>query len=96
MAQRRRQHSGEFKAKVVIQALKGQKTVNEIAGVYGVHPVQVTQWKKQALEQLPQVFGERRVHSERAAAEEKARLYEQIGRLKMELEWVKKKAGLPE
>jgi transposase-like protein len=94
MAQRRRHHSGEFKAKVVIQALKGHKTVNEIAGLYGIHPVQVTQWKKQALEQLAQVFGERRVHSERAAAEEKGQLYEQIGRLKMELDWVKKKAGL--
>ena len=94
MGERRRQHSGEFKAKVVIQALKGQKTVNEIAGLYGVHPVQVTQWKKQTLEELPRVFGERRAHTERAAEEEKARLYEQIGRVKMELDWVKKKAGL--
>jgi len=90
----RRQYSGELKAKVVIEALKGQRTVNEIASRFGVHPVQVFQWKKQALEELPQVFADRRAIGQRAAAEEKAQLFEQIGRLKMELEWVKKKAGL--
>lgn len=91
---RRRQHSGEFKAKVVVQALKGAKTVNEIASTYGVHPVQVAQWKRQALDELPHVFGEGRARAVRDAEEERARLFEQIGRLKVELEWVKKKAGL--
>jgi transposase-like protein len=57
---RRRQHSGEFKARVVVQALKGAKTVNEIASRYGVHPVQVAQWKRQALDELPHVFGDGR------------------------------------
>ena len=95
MAQRRR-HSGAFKARIVIEALKGQRTTNEIASRHGVHPVQVTQWKKQVLEGLPQVFGDIGVRAERMAEEEKARLYEQIGRLKMELDWVKKKAGLPD
>lgn len=91
---RRRQHSGEFKAKVVVQALKGAKTLNEIASRYGVHPVQVAQWKRQALEELPHLFGDGRARAEREAQEDRARLFEQIGRLKVELEWVKKKAGL--
>jgi putative transposase len=91
---RRRQHSGEFKAKVVVQALKGAKTVNEIASTYGVHPVQVAQWKRQALDELPHVFGDGRARSVRAAEDERTRLFEQIGRLKVELDWVKKKAGL--
>lgn len=91
---RRRQHSGEFKAKVVLQALKGAKTVNEIASRYGVHPVQVAQWKRQALDELPHVFGDGRARSAREADEERTRLFEQIGRLKVELDWVKKKAGL--
>ena len=60
---RRRQHSGEFKAKVVVQALKGAKTVNEIASTYGVHPVQVAQWKRQALDELPHVFGDGRARA---------------------------------
>lgn len=91
---RRRQHSGEFKARVGGQALKGAKTVNEIASRYGVHPVQVAQWKRQALEELAQVFGAGRARAGREAEEERARLFEQIGWLKVELEWVKKKAGL--
>jgi len=95
MAQRRR-HSGAFKAKLVIEALKGERTINEIASRNGVHPIQLTQWKKQALEGLPHVFEDGWGRLERAAEEEQRRLYEQIGRLKMELEWVKKKAGLPE
>ena len=92
MAQRR-ERTGQFKAKIVLEALKGHKTINEIASRYGVHPVQVTQWKKQVLEELPEVFADRRGRVVREAEEEKARLYEQIGRLKVELEWLKKKLG---
>jgi putative transposase len=92
MAQRR-ERTGQFKAKIVLEALKGHKTINEIASRYGVHPVQVTQWKKQVLEELPEVFADRRGRVVREAEEEKTRLYEQIGRLKVELEWLKKKLG---
>ena len=92
MAQRK-QYSGEFKARVVLQALKGQHTLNEIASKYGVHPVQVAQWKKQALEELPQAFSSRRAKAEQDEAELKARLYQQIGQLKMELEWLGEKSG---
>jgi len=92
MAQRR-ERTAQFKAKLVLEALKGHKTINEIASRFGVHPVQVTQWKKQVLEELPGVFADRRGRAMREAEDEKARLYEQIGRLKVELEWLKKKLG---
>ena len=92
MAQRK-QYSGEFKARVVLQALKGQQTLNEIASKYSVHPVQVAQWKKQALDELPHVFADHRGRAVRAVEEEKSRLYEQVGRRKVELEWLKNKLG---
>ena len=90
----RRRHSGEFKAKVALEAMKGQRTVNEIAAAFGVHPVQVTQWKKQAVEELAGVFGDRRSREARSIEEERARLFQQIGQLKVELDWIKKKSGL--
>jgi putative transposase len=93
MKQRRR-HSAEFKAKVALEAIRGERTGNEIASAYGVHPVQLAQWKKQALEGLPDVFADRRT---KAVADEEAlrdQLYQQIGQLKVELDWLKKKAGL--
>jgi transposase-like protein len=87
----RRHRTGQFKARVVLEALKGQQKLNEIASRFGVHPVQLAQWKKQALEELPEVFADRRGRAVREAEEEKTRLYEQIGRMKVELEWLKKK-----
>ena len=95
MNQRKRTtYSTEFKVKVVLEALKGQRTINELSSQYGLHPNQIQQWKKQAVESLPEVFSTRRG---RAAAEEAAlqeQLYQQIGRLKVELDWLKKKVGL--
>lgn len=91
---KRKAYSTEFKVKVVLEALKGQRTINEICSHYGIHPNQVSQWKKQAIESLPDVFSPRRA---RAAEEDellKAELYQQIGQLKVELDWLKKKAGL--
>ena len=94
MSTQRKVYSGEFKAKVVVELLKGARTVNELAGVYGVHPGQLLQWKQQALIGLPQVLADKRARREPPAQVEPAGLYEQIGRLKVELDWVKKKAGL--
>jgi transposase-like protein len=93
MTMQRRQHSAEFKAKVALEAIRGERTVNELAAEYGVHPVQITQWKKVVLDELPQIFSSR--HGARHKAEEalKAALYQQIGQLKVELDWLKKKAG---
>jgi len=56
MTIQRRQHSGAFKAKIALEAIRGERTVNEIAADYGVHPVQITQWKRVALEALPDFF----------------------------------------
>ncbi len=87
----RKRHSAQVKAKVALEAIKGHKTVNEIASEYGVHPTQIAQWKKQALDQLPEIFS----HKQQKGAQEeealKAALYQQIGQLKVELDWFKKK-----
>lgn len=94
VAKRRRQHSAEFKFRVALEAHKGHKTVSELASQYEVHPNLVTHWKRELLEKGPDVFGGSK--SERQAREQALRemeLYEQIGRLKMELEWLKKKAA---
>ena len=94
MSKQRNRYTAEFKAKVAITAIKGQQTLNEIATSYGVHPNQVTHWKGQALGAIPDLFSRGR---ERAAQDEealRAQLYQQIGQLKVELDWLKKKAGL--
>jgi transposase-like protein len=89
----RRRHSAEFKAQVALEAIRGQRTSNEIAGAYGIHPVQVAQWKKQVLDELPQMFSARRAKAARDEEVLKAALYQQIGQLKVELDWLKKKVG---
>lgn len=85
----RRKFTGEFKAKVALDAIKGQETVNQIAARHEVHPHQVTQWKQQLLRQAPAAFEQSTAAQAPDGVEEQ--LYEQIGRLKMELEWLKKK-----
>ncbi len=91
MARRsRRKHSGAFKAKVAVEAIQGVKTVPEIARRHEVHPSQVNTWRKQALEGLPSVFEtEERENTDKLLAS----LYEQVGRLQVELQWLKKKSG---
>ena len=89
----RKRYDATFKAKVAIEAIKGQRTVNEIASMYQMHPNQVTQWKKQALQQLCEVFSNGRGRTDMAEEELRNQLYEQIGRLKVELDWLKKKSG---
>lgn len=94
MPQQRKSYSAEFKSKVAIAAIKGQQTVNEIASFYQVHPNQVMTWKKQALESIPDVFSSAKVNNTEKDEELKSQLYQQIGQLKVELDWLKKKAGL--
>ena len=88
----RRQHSAELKAKVALAAIKGDHTVNEIGAMYGVHPAMIAKWKKQLLEDVPQVFASRRSAAVRAQEDVTGTLYQEIGRLKIELDWLKKKA----
>lgn len=93
MGKQRRQFSEQFKFKVALEAVKGVRTVNEIASDYDVHPNQVSNWKKRLLEEGSGVFSQKRARAQRDQAEQEAALYEQIGRLKMEVEWLKKKAA---
>ncbi len=93
MSRKRRTFSPEFKAQVGLEALKGIEPVHAIAAKHQVHPVQVSQWKKEVSERLPEVFGQKpAVDPAQSVAREKE-LFEEIGRLKMELEWLKKKLG---
>ena len=90
---RRREHSAELKARVALEAIQERRTLNEIASEHGVHPTQVSAWKRQALESLSTFFEDGgRVDGSELKRQE-SELFEQIGRLKMELEWLKKKYG---
>jgi putative transposase len=91
MATQRNNYSPEFKAKVALEALKEQQTLAELGSCYGVHPTLVAQWKRQLREGLPQLFADRRQKPDRSAEELQAQLYQQIGQLKVELDWLKKK-----
>jgi len=90
---KRKTFTSKFKAKVAIEALKGHQTVNQIAAEYEVHPSQVNAWKKQLLESSSDVFGKGRKQQTENHEEEKDKLYSQIGRLKVEVDWLKKKTG---
>jgi putative transposase len=94
MARTRRQFSGAFKAKVALEAIKGVSTVAELASRHKVHANQITKWKREALEGLPEVFGRGGADEARRREELVERLYQQIGQLKVELDWLKKKSGL--
>ena len=93
MAGKRNIHTGTFKAQVALAAHKGDRTVNELAGQYGVHPTLIHGWKKQLTAGAESVFGSPAKAASADAEARQAELFEQIGRLKMELEWVKKKAA---
>jgi putative transposase len=94
MTKQRKTYAAELKAKIALEAIKGQRTVNEIAMHYEVHPNQVTSWKKQVLDELPQLFSHARHRGAQDDEHLQAQLYQQIGQLKVELDWLKKKAGL--
>ena len=86
-------HSAQFKFKVALEATKENRTLNELASEYGLHPSQISAWKQQLLSEGPSVFGTNTTGPQREREALQAELYEQIGRLKMELEWLKKKAA---
>jgi transposase-like protein len=93
MSKKRRQYNAVLKAQVGLEALKNIEPVHAIAAKHGVHPTQVSQWKKEVAARLPELFARK---PDEAAVEAKARedeLYRKIGRLEMELDWLKKKAG---
>src|ERR1051325_6767515 len=94
MPRTRKNHPPSVKAKFAVEAIKARKTTAQIAQMFGVHPTQVGGWKKLALAGLPDVFGNGRDQIRQQADAEKDELYKQIGQLKVELDFLKKKAGL--
>ena len=94
MSDKRIRHSPDFKAKVAIEAIKGQKTLNELASLYGVHPNQVVRWKKQATDEMSALFSGSTARKDKAEDELRSRLYQVIGQLKVEVDWLKKKCLL--
>ncbi len=93
MARKRRQHSPEFKFKVALEATKGTKTTGELASQIEVHPNQISEWKRQLLSEGAMLFQRNGIGPQREHEALQAELYEQIGRLKMELEWLKRKVA---
>ena len=91
MGRQRRKFSSALKARVAIEAVKGHRSVSELAGEHQVHPSQITQWKKQLLDSAEQLFSPRRVTDKRDQEELLAKLYQQIGQMKVELDWLQKK-----
>jgi putative transposase len=88
---KRRRHSAKFKFQVALEAAKGTQTLSELASEYQLHPSQISAWKRALLDSGPDVLSTRRAREKREQATREAELYKQIGRLKMELEWLKKK-----
>lgn len=91
---KRKVFSGEYKAKVALEAIRNVKAVNEIAQEFGVHPTQVGQWKRELQEQAAGLFEVKRGARPVDQSASPDRLYSEIGRLKMELDWLKKKSGI--
>lgn len=92
MPGQRKRYSADLKTKVAVEAIRAQKTANEIAAEYGVHPTQIAQWKKQALDGLPDVFSTRASDRQKSQEELIATLYQQIGQLKVQVDWLEKKS----
>jgi transposase-like protein len=93
MTKNRRQFSADYKFRVALEVAKGQETLSELASKYGLHPNQISQWKRQLLESGADIFSRNGDKEGQVQSAEQSELYEQIGRLKMELEWLKKKAA---
>lgn len=92
----RKVHPPALKAKVALEAIKGEKTVAELSSIYGVHSTQIKQWKQIAMENIEGMFSDKRKQREKEGDELIEQLYQQIGKLKVEADWLKKKIGLIE
>lgn len=88
----RKSHDAAFKAKVALEALKGDRTMAELSSEYGVHPNQIRQWRQKLVDELPRVFSDHRQKKDKEGEEVTAELYRQIGQLKVEMDWLKKKS----
>jgi len=90
MVSMRKQYDAAFKAKVALEAVKGEKTIAQIAGEFGIHPNQIQRWRKQLLEMLPDLFSDRRKRVDKDRDDLESELFRQIRQLKVELDWLKK------
>jgi putative transposase len=90
----RRSHDSAFKAKVALEALKGEKTLAQLSSEFKVHANQIRQWRKRVLEELPGIFTGHRAQKETEKDELVSELYRQIGQLKVEMDWLKKKSQM--
>jgi len=92
MVNMRKSYDAAFRAKVALEAVKEEKTLAELASLYGVHANQISRWRKQLLTSLPDLFTDRRKKKDKQQEELIEELYRQIGQLKVELDWLKKKS----
>ena len=92
LSRMRKTYDAAFKAKVAFEAAKREKTIAQIASEFSVHPNQIRQWRVHLLEILPEMFSTRKPHQEKAREELIDELFRQIGQLKVELDWLKKKS----
>ena len=90
---RRRRFTKEFKAKVALEAIKGQRTVNELAQEFGVHISQINTWKRQLMEAAPDIFAGKKDGEAKQIENERDQLYRKVGQLQVEVDWLKKKTG---
>ena len=91
--QETRRHSAAYKFRIALEALEGSKTISQLSSEHEIHPNMIRAWKRQLLEDGPSVFASNGERRQREQESQEAELYEQIGRLKMELEWLKKKVA---
>ena len=91
MTKKRRRHSDEFKARVALEAVKGVKTLSELSATHGVHPTVIAQWKRHLVDGSAEVFSRKNGSRGKSEEELTSPLYEEIGRLKVEVDWLKKK-----
>lgn len=90
----RKSYDSRLKVQVALEALKNQRTIAQIASEYGIHPNMVTQWKQRLLNELPDIFSNKHQKNKQDNETLQAELYRQIGQLKVELDWLKKKSGV--
>ena len=90
----RRNHTAEFKSKVALAAIRGEKTLSQLGSQFKVHPMKIAKWRKAAIEQLPELFVDGRTRKNGSSGADNDALYQEIGRLKVELDWLKKKVGM--
>src|ERR1700760_3011349 len=90
MTTTRKQYSPQFKARVALEGIRGERTLSQLGSQFKVHPMQIAKWRKAAIDQLPDLFVDGRTRKPNGTEADSDALYQEIGRLKVELDWLKK------